>query len=41
MLMNFGPLELISVGIVIGVVLAISFVIGTFLIRMRRPPGPR
>jgi hypothetical protein len=35
--MNFGPLELIAIGIVIGLVLAISFVGATFLIRLRRP----
>jgi hypothetical protein len=35
--MNFGPLELISVGIVIGLVITISFIAATFLIRLRRP----
>jgi hypothetical protein len=39
--MGFGPLELISVGIVIGLVLAISFLVGIFLVRMRRPGGRR
>jgi len=39
--MGFGPLELISVGIVIGLVLAISFLVGIFLIRMRGPGGRR
>jgi hypothetical protein len=37
--MGLGPVELISIGVVIGVVLVISFLVGIFLLRMRRPGG--
>ena len=37
--MSLGPFELIFIGIIIGVVMAISFLVGIFMLRMRRPRG--
>ena len=35
--MNVGAVELITIGIIIGLVITISFIAATFLIRLRRP----
>ncbi len=35
--MNFGAVELITIGIIIGLVITIGFIAATFLVRLRRP----